>query len=100
MTAVVLVPGFGDDVQAIKAGIMEIGDVYLLNKADQPGIDKLEHDLRFLISLAPRTDGWTPPIVRCVALNGDGISEALRRCEVSTTRDAGGGGSCKTGISG
>jgi LAO/AO transport system kinase len=78
VTAVVLMPGMGDDIQAIKAGMMEIGDVYLLNKADQPGIDKLEHELKSLLSLAPREDGWSPPIVRCVAAEGTGVDAAIQ----------------------
>ncbi len=78
VTAVVLMPGMGDDIQAIKAGMMEIGDVYLLNKADQPGIDKLEHELKSLLSLAPRQDGWSPPIVRCVASEGAGVDPAIQ----------------------
>ena len=78
VTAVVLMPGMGDDIQAIKAGMMEIGDVYLLNKADQPGIDKLEHELKSLLSLAPRQDGWSPPIVRCVAAEGTGVDAAIQ----------------------
>jgi len=77
VTAVVLVPGMGDDVQAIKAGIMEIADVYIINKADQPGADKLEREIQFLQSLSHRPDGWIPPIVRCVASEGQGISEAI-----------------------
>ena len=76
-TAVVLVPGLGDDVQAIKAGIMEIADVYIINKADQPGVDKLEREIQFLQSLSHRPDGWVPPIVRCVASDGQGIDEAI-----------------------
>lgn len=86
VTAVVLVPGMGDDIQAIKAGIMEIGDVYVLNKADQPGIEKLEHELKSLLSLAPRPDGWSPPIVRCVASEGtgiDGLIQAMRSFHTS-----------------
>lgn len=77
ITAVVLVPGLGDDVQAIKAGIMEIADVYVVNKADHPQAGKLEHDLQSLLSLAPRTDGWTTPIVRCIATEGAGVQDAL-----------------------
>jgi LAO/AO transport system kinase len=77
VTAVVLIPGMGDDVQALKAGIMEIADVYILNKADQPGIDKLERELQFLMTLAPRVDGWVPPAVRCTATEGSGVTEAL-----------------------
>ena len=76
-TAVVLVPGMGDDVQAIKAGIMEIADVYIINKADQPGADKLEREIQFLQSLSHRPDGWVPPIVRCVASEGQGIDAVI-----------------------
>jgi LAO/AO transport system kinase len=67
----------GDDVQAIKAGIMEIADVYIINKADQPGADKLEREIQFLLSLSHRPDGWVPPIVRCVASEGQGIGDAI-----------------------
>jgi LAO/AO transport system kinase len=77
VTAVVLVPGMGDDVQAIKAGIMEIADVYIINKADQLGVEKLEREIQFLLSLSHRPDGWVPPIVRCVASEGEGIAEAI-----------------------
>src|SRR5436305_3960637 len=57
VTVVVLVPGMGDDVQAIKAGIMEIADIFVINKADQPGADRLEHELRAMLSLS---DGRNP----------------------------------------
>lgn len=71
VTLVVLAPGFGDEVQAIKAGILEIADVYVLNKADQPGIDKLEREVQFLVALTPR------PIVRCTASKGEGVDAVL-----------------------
>ena len=87
VTVVVLAPGFGDDVQALKAGVMEIADVYVLNKADQPGVDKLEKELQFLMGLAHRPDGWQPPIVRCIASEGDGIAAAL--AAVRSFRDSG-----------
>jgi len=77
VTVVVLVPGMGDDVQAIKAGIMEIADVFVINKADQPGADRLEREILALQALSTRPDGWTPPIVRTVATEGQGIPEAL-----------------------
>ena len=77
VTAVVLVPGMGDDVQAIKAGILEIADVFVINKADQPGADRLEREILALQSLSTRHDGWVPPIVRAVATDGQGISETL-----------------------
>lgn len=75
---VVLVPGMGDDVQAIKAGIMEIADVFVLNKADQPGIEKLEREVQYMLSLGH----VTPPILRTVASEGQGIApvaEAARQ---------------------
>ncbi len=77
VTVVVLVPGMGDDVQAIKAGIMEIADVFVINKADQPGADRLEREILALQSLSTRRDGWVPPIVHAVATDGQGISETL-----------------------
>ncbi len=77
VTVVVLAPGMGDDVQAIKAGIMEIADLFVINKADQPGADRLEHEIKAAQSLAKRPDGWKPPIVRAVAKDGVGIEETL-----------------------
>ncbi len=77
VTIVVLVPGMGDDVQALKAGIMEIADVLVINKADLPGADKLERELKAYLSLSHRPDGWSPPIVQTVASEGQGIGEAL-----------------------
>src|SRR6202044_708328 len=75
VTVVVLVPGMGDDVQAIKAGIMEIADIFVINKADQPGADRLEREILALQSLSTRSDGWVPPIIRAVATEGRGVSE-------------------------
>ncbi|HYL75535.1 MAG TPA: methylmalonyl Co-A mutase-associated GTPase MeaB [Bryobacteraceae bacterium] len=77
VTVVVLVPGMGDDVQAIKAGIMEIADVFVINKADLPGADRLEREIKAIQSLSTRKDGWVPPIVPVVATDGQGITEAL-----------------------
>ncbi len=77
VTIVVLVPGMGDDVQAIKAGIMEIADVFAINKADLPGVDKLERELTNYLGLSHRPDGWTPKIVQTVASDGKGIAELL-----------------------
>jgi LAO/AO transport system kinase len=67
----------GDDVQAIKAGIMEIADIFVINKSDRPGVDTLERELRALLSIGPGRDGWLPPILRVVATDGKGISEVL-----------------------
>jgi LAO/AO transport system kinase len=77
VTVLVLVPGMGDDVQAIKAGIMEIADVFVVNKADHPGADRVEQEIQGVLSLAHRADGWQPPIVRTVATEGKGIAELL-----------------------
>ncbi|HYL79046.1 MAG TPA: methylmalonyl Co-A mutase-associated GTPase MeaB [Bryobacteraceae bacterium] len=77
VTVVVLVPGMGDDVQAIKAGIMEIADVFLINKSDLPGADRLEREIKAMQSLSTRKDGWVPPIVHTVAADGTGIADAL-----------------------
>ncbi|MFN2455218.1 MAG: methylmalonyl Co-A mutase-associated GTPase MeaB [Pyrinomonadaceae bacterium] len=75
VSVVVLVPGMGDDVQAIKAGIMEIGDVFVINKADRDGVLRTEKEIEALLSLAMRTDFWSPPIVKTVATANSGIEE-------------------------
>jgi len=72
---VVLVPGMGDDVQTMKAGIMEIGDVLVINKADRDGVLRTEKELEGLLSLAVSTDQWQPPIVKTVAIENRGIEE-------------------------
>src|SRR6202047_4050026 len=84
VTIVVLVPGMGDDVQTIKAGIMEIADIFVINKSDHEGAERVEREIRGLQSLATRQDGWTPPIVKTVASEGTGIgdlAEAIRDYE-------------------
>jgi LAO/AO transport system kinase len=77
VTLVVLTPNTGDDVQVLKAGIMEIADVFIINKADLDGADKLERELKASLTLAHRPDGWIPIVVRTVAAEGRGIEEAL-----------------------
>jgi len=80
---VVLTPGMGDDIQALKAGIMEIADVFVINKSDRPGAGKLERAILALLALARRADGWVPPIVKTVAVDGTGVEElieAVDRC--------------------
>src|SRR5436190_3245189 len=72
---VVLVPGMGDDVQTMKAGIMEIGDIFVINKADREGVLRTEKELEALLSLSMREDGWQPPIVKTVAIESKGIAE-------------------------
>ena len=73
VSVVVLVPGMGDDIQAIKAGIMEIGDIFVINKADRDGVYATEKELEALLSLASRNDGWDPPIVKTVATENQGL---------------------------
>jgi LAO/AO transport system kinase len=75
VTLVILVPGMGDDVQSIKAGIMEIADIFVINKADREGADRVEKEIRAMQSLASRHDDWIPPIVKTVARTGQGISD-------------------------
>jgi LAO/AO transport system kinase len=75
ITVVILVPGMGDDVQTIKAGIMEIADIFVINKSDREGAENVEKEIRALQSLAMRNDGWTPPIVKTVASEGTGVSD-------------------------
>ena len=72
---VVLVPGMGDDIQAIKAGIMEIGDVFAVNKADRPGADKTVTEVTMMMSLVEEHGDWIPPIVKTVASRSQGIEE-------------------------
>ena len=72
---VVLVPGMGDDIQAIKAGIMEIGDVFVVNKADRPGADKTVTEVTMMMSLVEEHGDWVPPIVKTVASKSQGITE-------------------------
>jgi LAO/AO transport system kinase len=75
---VLLAPGMGDGIQAAKAGILEIGDIYVVNKSDRDGAQALVRDLRSMIALDARADGdWKPPIVRTVASSGEGIEELL-----------------------
>jgi len=75
-TVVVLVPGTGDDVQAMKAGIMEIADVFVANKADREGIDRLVQSVEAALSLQPAAPGaWTPPVLKTEATTGRGIDE-------------------------
>jgi LAO/AO transport system kinase len=75
VTVVILVPGMGDDVQTIKAGIMEIADIFVVNKSDHEGAERVEREIRALQSLAIRADNWTPPIVKTVATVGQGVTE-------------------------
>ena len=81
VSVVVLVPGMGDDIQAIKAGIMEIGDVFVINKADRDGVLRTEKELEALLSLAHRPDNWLPPIVKTIATENQGLEELASAIE-------------------
>jgi len=81
VTIVILVPGMGDDVQTIKAGIMEIADIFVINKSDREGAERVEREIRAMQSLAVRHDDWVPPIVKTVANEGTGISELVQAVE-------------------
>ena len=75
VTAVVLVPGMGDDIQALKAGIMEIADIFVINKADRPGVEQTQREIENMLSLGYATT--TPAIYRTIAIDGTGIPELL-----------------------
>ena len=75
VSVVVLVPGMGDDIQAIKAGIMEIGDVFVINKADREGVLRTQKELEALLGLAHRSDMWMPPIVKTIATESKGVED-------------------------
>ncbi len=78
---VLLVPGMGDDIQAIKAGIMEIADLFVINKADREGVEKIEAQLQAILSISPRPDHWTPPIVRTIATTDKGTAAVVSAIE-------------------
>lgn len=81
VSVVVLVPGMGDDIQAIKAGIMEIGDVFVINKADREGVLRTQKELEALLGLAHRPDMWNPPIVKTIATESRGIEDLATAIE-------------------
>jgi LAO/AO transport system kinase len=91
-TIVVLVPGMGDDVQSLKAGLMEIADIFVINKSDREGASRFEEQLGAILQIVPERDGWRPPVVRTVATENQGVDElarqiALFREHVSKARD-------------
>lgn len=94
VSVVVLVPGMGDDIQAIKAGIMEIGDLFVINKADREGVFSTERELEALLSLATRSDDWQPAIVKTVAIENKGIADLAAAIETFRTTQ----GASKTGL--
>ncbi len=82
-TLVLLAPGMGDGIQAAKAGILEVADVFVVNKADRDGADTVIRDLRYMLSLGDRRtdEGWRVPIVKTVAARGEGVDEVLAEIE-------------------
>ncbi|MGD8376160.1 MAG: methylmalonyl Co-A mutase-associated GTPase MeaB, partial [Acidobacteriota bacterium] len=89
---VVLVPGLGDDIQAIKAGVLEIADIFVINKADQPGVDRLEREILGMLSLAGSTDEPKVPIARTVAVRDEGIQELVTMVDEHRRRSEAAGG--------
>ncbi|MBA2509166.1 MAG: methylmalonyl Co-A mutase-associated GTPase MeaB [Nocardioidaceae bacterium] len=81
-TVVLLAPGMGDGIQAAKAGLLEVGDVYVVNKADRDGATQVARDLRAMLALSERSEGgWIPPIVKTVAATGDGMPALVEAIE-------------------
>ncbi|MCW2853328.1 MAG: transport system ATPase [Nocardioides sp.] len=81
-TMVLLAPGMGDGIQAAKAGILEIGDVYVVNKADRDGADQVRRDLRGMLAQGERPEGaWRPPVLKTVAQTGEGVDEVAEELE-------------------
>jgi len=83
VTVLVLVPGMGDEVQSLKAGVMEVADVFVVNKSDAGGAERVEAEILAMQGLGVAREGWVPPVVRTVATSGEGVAElmmAVRRC--------------------
>ncbi|MBI2821733.1 MAG: methylmalonyl Co-A mutase-associated GTPase MeaB [Acidobacteria bacterium] len=81
LTLVVVVPGMGDEIQNLKAGMMEIGDIFVLNKADRDGAARTEQDLQLLLATSLRADGWKPPLVKTIATENAGVAELAAAME-------------------
>jgi len=86
---VILVPGMGDDIQSLKAGIMEIAHVFVINKSDRPGADRLQAEVEQMLGLRDWQENWRPPMVRTVATGGEGIADLCAR--IADHRAAGAG---------
>ena len=89
VTVLVLVPGLGDDVQSLKAGVMEVADIFVVNKSDLPGADRVETEILAMQGLGAHDEHWLPPVVRTVASSGEGVEAllaAMDRCMVSNKR--------------
>jgi LAO/AO transport system kinase len=83
-TVVTVIPGMGDDIQAIKAGILEVGDIFVINKADREGVDRTVNDLHMMLEMDRRSgdrDGWKPPILQTQAVFNVGVDELIDQIE-------------------
>ena len=74
-------PGLGDEIQAIKAGIMEIADIFVVNKADRENANKTAIDIQAMLQMSDKKDGWKPPVLKTVALTGEGVPELIEKIE-------------------
>jgi LAO/AO transport system kinase len=81
VTLLLLVAGMGDDVQSSKAGVMEIADIFVINKADRGDTNRLEQEIKVVLGLSQRTDGWMPPVVKTTATEGTGVPELATTIE-------------------
>lgn len=89
VTVLVLVPGMGDEVQSLKAGVMEVADIFVVNKSDRGGAELVEQEIVAVQQLAPEDVRWVPPVVKTVATTGEGVPElmaAVRRCAVEKSK--------------
>ncbi|HLY63627.1 MAG TPA: methylmalonyl Co-A mutase-associated GTPase MeaB [Terriglobia bacterium] len=93
VTVLVLVPGMGDDVQTFKAGVMEIADVFVVNKADRPGADRVEQEILAMLSICTPPGDWRPPVMKTVATTGEGVSTV--RLKLGEFRESGEKGTAK-----
>ena len=80
-TLVLVVPGLGDDVQSMKAGLMEVADIFVVNKAEREGADRLQQELEAMLELAPARGGWVPPVLRTTATEGTGVRQLVEAME-------------------
>lgn len=85
-TLVLLVPGLGDDVQSMKAGLMEVADIFVVNKAEREGADRLQQQLEAMLELAPGRTDWRTPIIRTTATEGKGVTELVAAIEKFRTQ--------------
>ncbi|MDY6842858.1 MAG: methylmalonyl Co-A mutase-associated GTPase MeaB [Thermodesulfobacteriota bacterium] len=79
VTIVTVIPGAGDEIQTIKAGIMEIGDIFVVNKGDRSGADKLVAEIQSMVAMGNRTQEWIPPVVSTIAVQSEGVAELVEK---------------------